>query len=175
MNVACDHFLAGTRFTRDQDRCLAGRDLVGERDHRVHGLVFEDQLVRVFRHCGENGGNQFRIRGEGDVLLRATLDRVDGCACIGANAAGHDGNVNAFVAKLFAQGCNRETHVNHQQVGAASIAQFRHGLFDRRAVGDFRSTRDGDLGCCSDLSVQLSDDKEAHGFVSFQTFSFCRP
>ena len=168
MDVLGEDFLAGSRFTGDQDRCLAGGHLFGQGNDVVHGPVFENQLVAVVGHGGEDRCDQFGVRRQGDVFLRAAPDGFDGCARVGSNAAGDYGNVDAFRAQLVTEVRYREGDVYHQQVCATTVAQFRDRLIDGRAMCHLRAAGDRDLGGVSNLAVQLSDDEQAHGGVFFR-------
>ena len=47
-----------------------------------------DDSVAFLADGFENGGDQFWIGGQGDVFLRTTFDRVNGCIAVVADTAG---------------------------------------------------------------------------------------
>ena len=125
VDVARQHFLAGAALAGDQDRGIARRDLVGERDHRAHRLVFEDQLVAFVGDGGEHGGDQLGVGRQRQVFLGAGADRVDGAARIGADAAGDDRGADALGDERAHQLADVERDIAEHEVGAAAAAQAR--------------------------------------------------
>ena len=110
-------------------------------------------------HRFEDGCDQFRIGGQGQIFLGAGADRIDGAARIGADTAGHDRRADAFGRQRAHEAPDVERHIRHHQVGAAPVAQFRHRLIDIGRVRDFRTAIHGDFGRRSDLALEPTDDE----------------
>ena len=165
MYIARQHLLSGARLAGDQHRGVRRRDLLGELDHMRHGLVAIDQLARVVAHRGEHRCDQLRVGRQRDILLGAGMDGGDGGAGVVAGPAGDDRHGDALGFEAEHEIADVERDIDHQQVGAAAGAQHRERLLDRFGMGDAGALLHRELGRGGELTLERSDDQEAHGDV----------
>ncbi len=77
-----------------------------------------DDGVGFFRHGFQHGRDKIRIRGQGDVFLRACLNRLDRSFAVVAYAAGNHRNINSFALQAGDQGGDIHPRVDHDNVRA---------------------------------------------------------
>ena len=125
MDIARQHLLAGAAFAGDEDRRLGARDLLGELNDFRHRIVLPDHLAGVVGDGGEHGRDQLRIGRQRDVFLGAGMDRGDGGAGVGGDAAGDDRHVDVLGLHPHHEVADVETDIDQQEVGALAAAQDR--------------------------------------------------
>ena len=100
MQVVGEDLLAGARFAGNEDAGVAAGDLIGEFDDVGHGAVSVDQGVVFLGDRLEHRGDEVGIRRQRDIFLGPGTYRPHRQLRVGADAAGHDRNVDALGAKV---------------------------------------------------------------------------
>jgi hypothetical protein len=163
MDIARQHFLAGARFARDHHRRIGAGDLLRQLDHLAHHLVAIDQVAAVIGDGGENGGDQFRIRRQGDVFFGAGMDRGDRGAGIGGDAAGDDRYMDVFGFQPHHEVADVEGDIHQQEVCALAAAQHAHRLIMAFGMNHGGAVIHGDLGGGGELALEGTNDEKPHG------------
>ena len=171
VDVARQHFLAGTGLAGDHDGGIRARDLLRQLDDLAHGFVAIDQIARIIGDRGEYRGDQFRIGRQRDVFLGASVDRGDRGAGVVGDAAGHDRHVDVLGFEPHHQVADVEGDVDQQQVGALAAAQHGHRLFDRLGVGHRCPVFHRDLGRGRELALQCANDEKPHFLSPVRLFA----
>ena len=107
----------------------------------------------------QDGGDQFRIRRQGDVFLGTGLDGADRGLAVVADAASDDGKGDAFAFQRGDQARDVGVHVDHDQVRTLSRAQLIKGPVDRFGLLDLGSLLHRDLACGADLPAERTDNQ----------------
>ena len=166
VQVAGQHFFAGAAFAGDQHAGVRGGDLIGQFEGGGHHRVGVNDGALVLAYGGQNGGDQFGVRRQGDVLLGAGADGGLGGLGVGVDAAGDHRCVDALGFHRLQQAWRRQPHVDHHQIGAASIAQSGQAGFDGFHMADLGAAANGDLPGRADMAGQGSDNQQAHNLLS---------
>ena len=165
MDVARQHFLAGSGLAGDQHRGFAGRDLLGELDELRHRVVAIDELAVIVGDRREHGGNQLRVGRQRNVFFGAGVDRGDRRARVGAGPASDDRHVDVLMLEPRDQVADVDADIHHEEVGAAAGPQHAQRLLDILGVGDGGAFVDRELGRERQLTLERPDDQEAHDTI----------
>ena len=164
VHVTGEHFLAGAALAGDQDRRLRPRDLLGQLDDALHGLVAPHERAAVGGDRLEHRGNEVGVRRQRDVFLGAGLDGGDRGARVGAGSAGDHRRADALGVERRDEVAHRQADVDHDEIGAFG-AQHREALLDAVRLGHPGAAAHGDLGGGDEFAVEPADDEKTHGFV----------
>ncbi len=162
MDIMGHDFLAGTGFTRDQDAGFRRSDLIGKSDDIAHFRILENQRMAVFCDGRKNGGDEFGVRRERNVLLGTGAYRVDRGAGIRLDTASDDRNADMFALQPENEVADIRSDIDHHQVGTAPRAQRINRLVDRFRVCNLGALGHRHLGGGGELPIQGSDDQKAH-------------
>src|SRR3546814_7664357 len=102
------------------------------------------------------------VRRQGDVLLGPGADRGDRGLRVALDAAGDDRRVHPLLLHLLHEAGDRLAHVDHDEIGAGTVAQDPQAALEVWDVADFRTTLHGDLAGGGDVALQGADDQQAH-------------
>ena len=162
MDVAREHFFTRAALAGDEDRSLGWRDLLGQAHDALHRRIAIDEGVAVDRDRLQYGGDQFGIRGQGDIFLGARFDRAHRRIGIVADAASDDRNEDALQLQTLDHPRDVELHVHHQQIGALAGAQRAEAMLDIVRMGDGRAAIERDLAGGAEMAVERADNQETH-------------
>jgi hypothetical protein len=146
-----------------------GGHLVGQADDVAHGRIADDHRTVVVGDGGQDGGDQLGVRRQRDEFLGPGLDRRGGPHRIGVDAAGHHRHPDPLGLVGGDQARDVERVVDHQQVGPLPGPQRVGRGFARFDVRDLGPGVHRHFHGDRELSVQFSDDQEAHRSISVGT------
>ncbi len=108
--------LAGAALAGDENRGVRACDLVGELDDLGHGGVAIEKVRAFPRDGSDDRGDQFGVRGQGNVFLCPGADGVDGGGGVGFGAAGDNRYGDALGVESSDQRWDIDHDVDQQQI-----------------------------------------------------------
>ena len=130
VNHPSGHLLARARLARDQDRRIGGRDGAGIAERVDQRRVPADRRRHASAHGKDGRGDQFALRGQGNVIQSAGADRPD-CKFGGRmNPAGEHRHRDPFGMQPLQEARHIHGDIDHHQIAPrlAKQVECRAGL-----------------------------------------------